>query len=60
MDLRDKVRDDLKQVIILRRYETIQEMITDLTYGEMNSRRISLNRPAVGGNQQQKSSATAT
>ena len=35
-------------------------MITDLIYGEINSRRISLNKPAVGGNQQQKSSAIMT
>jgi Retrotransposon gag protein len=48
VDLRDKVRDDLKQVIILRRYTTIQEMITDITYGEMNSRRISSGKSAVG------------
>lgn len=47
VDLRDKVRDDLKQVIVLRRYTAIQEMITDLTYGEMNNRRISTGKPTT-------------
>ena len=47
MDLRDKVQDDLKQVIVLRRYTAIQEMITDLTYGEMNNCRISTGKPMI-------------
>jgi Zinc knuckle len=57
VDLRDKVRDDLKQVIILRRYATIQEMITDLTYADMNSRRIASNKSTVGASTPSKSSA---
>jgi hypothetical protein len=56
VDLRDKVQDDLKQVIILRRYVTIQEMITNLTYADMNSRCITSNKPTVGASTLLKSS----
>ncbi|ERF73510.1 hypothetical protein EPUS_07715 [Endocarpon pusillum Z07020] len=60
MDLRDKVRDDLKQVIILRRYMSIQEMITDLTYADINSRRIALNQPAASASTPAKPSVSST
>jgi hypothetical protein len=56
MDLQDKVQDNLKQMIILHRYVIIQEMITDLTYADINSRRITLNKPIVSVNTLSKSS----
>jgi hypothetical protein len=56
VDLQDKVRDDLKQVIILRRYAIIQEMITDLTYANMNDQHIILNKLIVSANTPLKSS----
>ena len=60
VDLRDKVRDDLKQVIVLRRYTAIREMITDLTYGEMNNRRITAGKPTSNVSAAQPKSSGTT